>query len=257
MTSRQAQRAVDVHSEQAGMFAARYGTEDPYGSAFTYSRMRLDRSLDRALPPTDEGLRLLDVGCGTGHQMAKWSARGYSVSGVDGSREMLVHARRNNPDAELREAGVDALPFEPASFDAVACIEVLRYLPDPAPCIREMVRVLKPGGICLATATPLFGLNGYAIVNRLAVALPIPRVTRLKQFFTTSPRLRRQFIEAGLTDVRVQGVYLGPVVWVERLLPTAIPRLLARWERYDERLADRPLLRDLSNMYLVQAVRAA
>jgi len=257
MSASQARQAVDVHSEQAAMFAARYGASDPYGSAFTYSRMRLDRSLDRTLPPTDDGLRLLDVGCGTGHQMVEWAARGYSVSGVDGSAEMLMHARRNNPDAELREAQVDALPFDTAAFDAITCIEVLRYLPDPTICIREMARVLKPGGICLATATPLLGMNGYALVNRLAVAVPIPRVTRLKQFFTTTSQLRRQFVEAGFTDVRVQGVYLGPIIWVERLLPKALPRLLRWWERYDERLADRPLLRDLSNMYLVQAVRAA
>ena len=67
--------------------------------------------------------------------------------------------------------------------------------------------MLRPGGVCLATAAPLLALNGYALVNRLALALPFGRFTRLKQFFTTSGRLRRQFREAGFSEVRVHGVY--------------------------------------------------
>jgi ubiquinone/menaquinone biosynthesis C-methylase UbiE len=130
---------------------------------------------------------------------------------------------------------------------------VLRYLPDPSRSIQEMARVLKPGGLCLTTAAPLFSLNGYAVVNRVALALPIGNLTRLKQFFTTSGRLRRQFEAAGFTDVRVHGVYLGPLSWIERLAPSHLSRALQRWEPIDERLADRPVLRELGNMFLVSA----
>ena len=255
MASDQTQRAVDVHSDQAGKFAAWYGDASAYASCFAYSRRRLDRIMDGYLQPTDSAPSLLDVGCGTGHQLATWHARGYDVAGVDGSAAMLEHARKNNPDAELHESSVEQLPLEDARFDRVACIEVLRYLPDPTACIREMARVTKPGGVCLATAAPVLALNGYALVNRVAVALPVRGMTRLKQFFTTSARLRRQFAEAGFTDVRVYGVYLGPLIWVERLAPKALPRVLRSWERWDERLADRRVLRELSNMYLVRAVR--
>ena len=101
VSTEQGNRAVEVHSEQAGLFAERYGEEDPYSSVFTYSRKRLDRLLDGYLPPTDAGLRLLDVGCGTGHQMLRWRSWGYEVAGVDGSDEMLAHARDNNPGAAL------------------------------------------------------------------------------------------------------------------------------------------------------------
>jgi ubiquinone/menaquinone biosynthesis C-methylase UbiE len=251
----QVKRAVDVHSEQAGKFAARYGQADPYSSAFAYSRKRLDRLLDAYLPATDVRLRLLDVGCGTGHQLAHWSAGGYDVAGVDGSDAMLAEAQQNNPDAELQQADVQRLPFSDGSFDRVTSIEVLRYLPDPSRSIEEMARVLRPGGLCLATAAPLLSLNGYALVNRIALALPIGDLTRLKQFFTTSARLRRQFLGAGFSDVRIHGVYLGPLSWIERLAPRHLSRALKRWEPLDERLADRPLLRDLGNMFLVSAVR--
>jgi ubiquinone/menaquinone biosynthesis C-methylase UbiE len=251
----QVKRAVEVHSEQAGKFAAWYDQPDPYSSCFVYSRKRLDQLLDRYLPPTDAGLRLLDVGCGTGHQLALWSTRGYEVAGVDGSAEMLGHAEVNNPGAELREADARELPFADASFDRVTSIEVLRYLPDPRASIEEMARVLRPGGVCLATAAPLFAFNGYALVNRIALALPFRSLTRLKQFFTTSRRLRRQFEEAGFSEVAVHGVYLGPLIWIERIVPRGLSRILRRWEPIDKRLADRPVLREFSNMFLVRAVR--
>jgi ubiquinone/menaquinone biosynthesis C-methylase UbiE len=255
VNSPQVDRAVEVHSEQAATFAARYAAEDRYGSCFAYSRLRLQRLLDAYLPPTSEPTRILDVGCGTGHQLAAWRELGYEVAGIDPSDAMLEHARRNNPGADVQLAGADRLPHPDASFDRVASIEVLRYLRDPTPAIREMARVLEPGGVCLATAAPLFALNGYALVNRVALALPQQRLTRLKQFFTTSGRLERQFAEAGFTDVRVHGVYMGPLIWIERLAPAVLPRLLRRWDRVDDVLTDRPVLRDLSNMYLVRAVR--
>jgi ubiquinone/menaquinone biosynthesis C-methylase UbiE len=255
MDTEQVQRALDVHSEQAEMFAARYGQADPYSSVFVYSRKRLDEFLDRYLPQTEEPLRLIDVGCGTGHQLAHWRTLGYEVAGIDGSSEMLAHAQANNPGAEILEADARELPFGDASFDRVTSIEVLRYLPDPQPSIDEMARVLRPGGVCLATAAPLFSLNAYALVNRVGLFLPFGRLTRLKQFFTTSRRLRRQFEQAGFSEVTVHGVFLGPLIWIERIAPRRLSRVLRRWEPIDERLADAPVLRELGNMFLVRAVR--
>lgn len=255
MDTEQVQRALDVHSEQAGMFAARYGEADPYSSCFVYSRKRLDEFLDRYLPPTQEGLRLLDVGCGTGHQLKHWRTLGYEVAGIDGSAEMLAHAQANNPDAEIREADARDLPFPDASFDRVTSIEVLRYLPDARPSIEEMARVLRPGGVCLTTAAPLLSTNGYALVNRIGLLLPFGRLTRLKQFFTTSRRLRRQFEQAGFSDVTVHGVFLGPLIWIERIAPRRLAGILRRWEPLDARLADSAALREFTNMFLVRAVR--
>jgi ubiquinone/menaquinone biosynthesis C-methylase UbiE len=174
---------------------------------------------------------------------------------VDGSEEMLGHARMNNPGAEILRADVEAIPFPDASFDFVVCIEVLRYLPASAACIQEMARVLKPGGVCLATATPVLNLNGYWLVNRIANAVRVGDLVRLKQFFTTSSKLRREFTDAGFQDSAVHGVYIGPINWIERLLPAALPRVLRAWEKKDAALADRAVLRELSNMFLVHATR--
>ncbi len=247
--------AVDVHSRQAGEFAASYDEleRDPYGSCFTYSRMRLEQALDRYLPESGVGLRALDVGCGTGHHLRRLVSRGFEAAGIDGSSEMLEEARRANRAVELHEADVEALPFADQSFDLVLCIEVLRYLASPQRCIAEIARVLRPGGTCLATAAPLFSINAYPLLNRMVLVAPVGDFVRLKQFFTTPSQLRAHFERAGFSAVEVHGVYTGPINWVERLAPRRLSPFLRRWETADQRLADRPILRGLSNMLLVNA----
>jgi len=207
------------------------------------------------VPAASAGSRLLDVGCGTGHHLARYRRLGFEVVGVDGSADMLAHARAANPDVPLQRADLQNLPFSDASFDVVLSIEVLRYLPEPALALREMARVLRPGGIVVATAAPLLNLNGYWLVNRLACALPLRSLTRLRQFFVTSRSLRARFREAGFDGIEVHGVYLGPVNWVQRLAPRALPTVLRAWERFDVALADRRLLRELANMFVARAVR--
>jgi ubiquinone/menaquinone biosynthesis C-methylase UbiE len=251
------QSAVAEHSLQVPEFAERYSRlgVDPHESCFAYSRHRLWKIMERLLPERGEGLRLLDVGCGTGHHLAQLRHRGFDVAGLDGSEEMLAVARANNPGVTIKQGDVETLPFPSGGFDVVICVEVLRYLPGLAGCLREMARVLKPGGLCLATATPALNLNGFWLINRLASRFGTRGFSKLRQAFYTSGRLRREFEAAGLRQPRVHGVYLGPVNWVERLVPRLTSPFLRRWERLDSALADRAIVRDLSNMFLVEAVR--
>ncbi len=254
----QKQHAIETHSRQAGEFADSYVDfeTDAFQTCFTYSRRRLEHFLSQYLPARGDGIRLLDVGCGTGHHLENLRSRGYSVAGVDGSEEMLQHARRNNPGVEIKLADVEQLPFESASFDLLICIEVLRYLPSMTKAVGEMSRVLKPGGVCLVTATPTFNLNGYYLINRIANAMPVGNLVRLKQVFTTSSRLRREFESAGFRDPRIHGVYFGPVNWVEHLAPSALPSILRKWEAIDAKVADRAGFREFANMFLVRGEKA-
>ena len=195
----QKRRAIDTHSSQASEFSTSYDEleRDAYTSCFTYSRMRLNGLLEGYLPKRGDGQRLLDVGCGTGHHLMQFRERGFDVTGVDGSEGMLEVARANNPGIEFAVSDVEALPFPDQSFDLVICIEVLRYLPHFSKCVREMGRVLRPGGVCLTTATPILNLNGYYFVNRVAAATKVSDLVPLRQYFTTSGKLRREFEEAG------------------------------------------------------------
>ncbi len=252
---RQKKAAVRTHSDQAGQFEERYEGEakDPYSNCFVYSRKRLQVWLERAIPAVGGDQGLLDVGCGTGHHLRDLQARGFRGAGVDGSEEMLKVARRINPRVDIRAADVEALPFENKSFDWVLSIEVLRYLPDFRPAVKEMGRVLAPGGMAVVTACPRFSLNAYALVNRLSASGKLPGLTALRQYFTTGGELSRGFKAAGFDQVEVHGVYLGPINWIERLARPILRPVLHAWEPVDARVADLGPLRELSNMFVVIA----
>ena len=95
------------------------------------------------------GLRVLDVGCGTGHLAARLIADGYSVVGLEPDPTALSYARKRIPEA----VGGDArqLPFPDASFDAVIATDVLEHIPDDSAAAAEIRRVLRPGGLAILT----------------------------------------------------------------------------------------------------------
>lgn len=259
MVTQEAQKkeAIQTQSDRADQFAESYEVlaEEAYEDCFKYSRHRLHKLLEEYLPQDGAGLKLLDAGCGTGHHMAELGRRGYEVAGVDASPEMLEHARSNNPDAVVLEADVDDMPFPYASFDIILSIEVLRHLPRSVRCIREMSRLLKPGGFCLVTATPLLNLNGYALINQISHKIKVSNLAQHKQSFHTSARLQKEFSAAGFSSVDIHGVYIGPVNWIARIFPKGLSAALKKWETIDEGLADKPILRELSNMFLIKAVK--
>jgi SAM-dependent methyltransferase len=247
--------AVAQHSREAADFAASYLQleRDPYLSCFVYSRRRLALLLDRVLPARGDGLRLLDLGCGTGHHLAQLRARGFDAVGIDGSGAMLGQARALDRQARLAQSDGARLPFATGAFDFVLCVEVLRYLPDTRPTLAEIARVLKPGGIGLATAVPWLSLNGYPLLNRLVPRALSPGCSPLRQYFTSVGRLRRELAEAGFGSADVHAVYWGPLNWVERLTPRLVPRFLRAWERVDRAASASALARSTSNMLLAVA----
>ena len=104
-----------------------------------------------SLRPTE---RLLDVGCGTGallHRLAD-SHPAARLAGVDPVPEMLAVARRRLPSGiELREGWAELLPFEDESFDVVVSCNMFHYIRQPDAALREMGRVLIPGGRLIVT----------------------------------------------------------------------------------------------------------
>jgi ubiquinone/menaquinone biosynthesis C-methylase UbiE len=102
----------------------------------------------------EESDRILDVGCGHGRSLGALAARapkGY-VTGVDPSRLMAdIAARRNRRLAKARRvdivvAAVETLPFPDNSFDKALCVHVLYFWDSLDTGLREIARVLKPGG---------------------------------------------------------------------------------------------------------------
>ena len=106
------------------------------------------RALTRLVPP---GLRVADVGTGTGILARELAALGCSVIAVDHSPRMLDAARESLAEAgvtgvELREGAVEALPLADGEVDAAFAHMVLHYVERPEAAIAEMSRVLAPGG---------------------------------------------------------------------------------------------------------------
>ena len=98
------------------------------------------------------GTRLLDAGCGAGLLALLANLRGAQVSALDASPGLLAIARQRLPAADVREGDLEALPFADASFDAVAAVNSLFYAEDMVAAMRELVRVVRPGGRLIVTA---------------------------------------------------------------------------------------------------------
>jgi SAM-dependent methyltransferase len=99
------------------------------------------------------GEEVLDVATGTGAVARELlRQKGCGVVGVDQSPEMLVVAREHLPAAvKLVEASAESLPFDDASFDALTFTYLLRYVDDPGATLRELARVVRPGGRIVVT----------------------------------------------------------------------------------------------------------
>jgi demethylmenaquinone methyltransferase/2-methoxy-6-polyprenyl-1,4-benzoquinol methylase len=112
---------------------------------------RWRRALVDAVAPV-AAERLLDVATGTGMVAAELLARAEcTVVGIDQSPQMLSAARtrftgEDSGRVQLLEGQAEALPFPDASFDALTFTYLLRYVDDPRATMRELARVLRPGG---------------------------------------------------------------------------------------------------------------
>lgn len=104
------------------------------------------------------GGRVLDVATGTGLVAAELIRRGFEVTAVDQSAEMLDVARRRFGDkVELVEASADSLPFPNDTFDHLTFTYLLRYVDDPGATLAELARVVQAGG---TVASLEFGVPG-------------------------------------------------------------------------------------------------
>lgn len=145
--------------------------------------------------------KVLDVACGTGDMVVELlrtrHAASLQVTGVDLSEEMLAIAKRKAPQAEYRLADAEHLPFGDASFDAVTCAFGVRNFVHLEQGLKEMVRVLKPGGrmaiLELATPDNPFVRFFYNIYTRRIIPWLGSRVAGNREAYTYLPSSIERF----------------------------------------------------------------
>ncbi|MFC9689406.1 methyltransferase domain-containing protein [Kribbella sp. NPDC056951] len=169
------------------------------------------------------GMAVLDVGSGTGDDLlgiAGVVGIGGRAVGVDVSTAMVAEARRRTAKgvpAEFVVGDATRLDFADACFDRVRAERVLMALADPEAAVREMARVVRPGGVVVLSevdaATVFVNSSDRELVQAVergfADDLPTPDAGR---------RLQRMLLAAGLTDVRLETTVLQNTVAFLRFL---------------------------------------
>jgi demethylmenaquinone methyltransferase / 2-methoxy-6-polyprenyl-1,4-benzoquinol methylase len=201
--------------------------QDPRWRSFLVSRIQAG--------PEDT---VLDVATGTGAVALELVGRyGCRVVGVDQSPEMLEVARaRADRRIELREARAENLPFEDGTFDGLTFTYLLRYVDDPVATLREIARVVRPGGRIAMLEFSVPGNRLWRISWNAYVKVGLPVAGRLishgwhevgeflgpsiRDFWARYPleQLHALWGEAGIEDVQARTLSLGGgiVVWGRR-----------------------------------------
>ncbi len=167
----------------------------------------------RRLPPRS---LILETGCGLGHDGLELLRAGYRLVETDIAPGQLAQARRLHREQGFAEtsahilADAENLPFPSGTFDGSFMVASLHHLPDPAAALREMRRVLKPGGVLVLGTEPNswqsrtiypFGKRILGAVKRLAGKAPgVPEAVSEADQLTeglSGPDLERLFREAG------------------------------------------------------------
>lgn len=176
------------------------------GRLFLWNMNRSHAALtDWALKDIDAGAgaAILDVGCGGGRTVQKLAARlpDGVVYGVDHSSESVAVARIINGgliDAgrvDIKQASVSRLPFPDDTFNLVTAVETQYYWPKPADDMREVLRVLKPGGRLVVVAETYRGGRFNWIEG--------PVMTLIGSSSLSLDDQRSLFLRAGYIDVEV------------------------------------------------------
>jgi ubiquinone/menaquinone biosynthesis C-methylase UbiE len=217
-----------------------------------------------------ENAAVLEIGCGAGHLTVALAGRGLRVEAVDASQAMVEataeRARESGFEQQIGTglADVHALPFESSRFDLVVAVGVIPWLHSPEEAIREMARVLRPGGQLILTADNRARLSSFTDPRAMLALSPLKRAQvalRARRGLASSRldfprRVDRFLLAGGLRPVARRTVGFGPLSFLGRAIlrdPAAI-RLNSRFQELADRGA--PGLRWTGWHYVARAVKA-
>ena len=138
---------IEVHTRMAST----YQTNEPH---FRPENRAEVRAVLQSLARRTGGGRLLDVGCGTGFVIDLARDLFERIDGVDVTPAMLERVDRSGGHVHLHEANAEALPFASATFDMASSYAFMHHVADHVAILREVRRVLKPGGLFYVDLEP-------------------------------------------------------------------------------------------------------
>ena len=233
--------SLSYFEETAGSWRARYDASSAGGHALRERRARLLEMLGHGTGD------VLDVGCGPAVLAPDVHAGGWRYIGIDGAVNMAreaapVLARLGEPGVVVADAR--ALPFVEGHFGAAFCVGVLDRVQDQPAALREMIRVVRPGGALVVSFPnrrspfvlwsqvfrPVVGWT----TDLLAWAAHRPRPLHLNAaaLIRSPGRAKAMVAEAGATPIGIAYSYFNPILPpVDQLLPGLAARLTRRLER--------------------------
>lgn len=258
--------------DRATVWRDLYQRRDVVGAIYR-RRVQLAARLLEGAEPSRQA-RILDAGCGAGPAIAALAGSGYEVHGTDAVRAMIQLARAANrpqgsPPPTFSVADAEAMPFADGSFDAAVSLGLIPWVPHPDAVLRELSRVIRPGGHLVMSADNrsrlTFLLDPWkhpavlvqkrrvkAILRRLGIRRAVedvpPRMHRPEEFDAALAR-------AGFAKVQGFTFGFGPFTALGR--PMLGAQAGIRADGLVERVARAPgpWLRRRGNQYLVLARR--
>lgn len=172
-----------VFSERVGEWLACYSNPRPQGVSARNLLSRQRFALEMVEAGVPRASKVLDAGCATGEMATRLMRRGYEVWGLDIAEPMIRCARERCPSDRFRVGDVEQMPFRDNTFDAVVCLGVIEYLDTDERALREMWRVLKPGGRAVVSTPsavcPLYHLD-RVLVHLLGAARPLVHLVKYR-----------------------------------------------------------------------------